>query len=214
MKDKKIKKQEFWQSPRGKAIKKLIGWSIFFGILFIFLALESPIQQEVNDNKTPALENEQFVLYSQMLKELANNNYAYRYNIKIGDQDFLLEGNRDGKQDLGTLENSNNMFRYIINEDGIFKINLKKKEAIEKLDDLLDAKILDIGTFLANHKNTNYKVQKEGETRQIIYNIEDYDLVVKTDLKHIIQVEYKKGIDIYTLEFSQMGEIQEIELSE
>ena len=209
----KSKANEFWQTPRGKAIKKLIIWFVFFIILFIMLSLEIPIHQNQENNEQTNQKLEQFALYADMLRELENNNYAYHYTISIGDKTFILEGQKDGTNDVGTIESNDYMYKYLINTEGIFKINLQKKEPIPTLDELIDSKVINIPTLLERVKNINYRVEKNIDTRQIIYDINEYSLIVTTDLYHITKIEYKMGIDTYNLEFNQLGEIKELELN-
>ena len=57
-------------------------------------------------------------------------------------------------------------------------------------------------------KDIDYKVEKEDEIRNIIYDSSDFSLVVTTDLNHIKNINYKKGIDEYNLEIYSIGEVK------
>ncbi len=199
-------KNEFWQTPRGKAIIKLGLWGIFFLVLFILIGLEKPINNEINNNEET--EVKQFVLYYDMLEEIKQNNYKYKYSIKINDLNYILEGSKNGLIEEGLLESNNNIFKYYIDSNGIYKVNLDQKEKIDKLDNNIDDNIININNLLEMIKDIDYKVEKEDEIRNIIYDSSDFSLVVTTDLNHIKNINYKKGIDEYNLEIYSIGEVK------
>ena len=199
-------KNEFWQTPRGKAIIKLSLWGIFFLVLFILIGLEKPINNEINNNEET--EVKQFVLYYDMLEEIKQNNYKYKYSIKINDLNYILEGSKNGLIEEGLLESNNNIFKYYIDSNGIYKVNLDQKEKIDKLDNNIDDNIININNLLEMIKDIDYKVEKEDEIRNIIYDSSDFSLVVTTDLNHIKNINYKKGIDEYNLEIYSIGEVK------
>lgn len=199
-------KNEFWQTPRGKAIIKLCLWGIFFLVLFILIGLEKPINNEINNNEET--EVKQFVLYYDMLEEIKQNNYKYKYSIKINDLNYILEGSKNGLIEEGLLESNNNIFKYYIDSNGIYKVNLDQKEKIDKLDNNIDDNIININNLLEMIKDIDYKVEKEDEIRNIIYDSSDFNLVVTTDLNHIKNINYKKGIDEYNLEIYSIGEVK------
>lgn len=203
-----MKNEEFWQTPRGMAVKKLIGWAVFFAIVFLLLILERPVRT-YNDKEEQV--KEQFKLYPDMLEELAQDNYAYTFNIKINDNNYLLEGQKDGTQDLGIFEENEKMFKYYRNNDGLYKINLKKLEPIETLNENIDQDIVNIKTFLESIKTIDYQIEKEEDTRNVIYHT-DNSLVITTDLEHITTISYTKGIDEYIFEFKDIGKIDKIVL--
>ena len=41
-----MEKNDFWQTPRGAALKKLFIWGLFFILVFTLLALESQVKEE------------------------------------------------------------------------------------------------------------------------------------------------------------------------
>ena len=143
-----------------------------------------------------------------MLEEIKQNNYKYKYSIKINDLNYILEGSKNGLIEEGLLESNNNIFKYYIDSNGIYKVNLDQKEKIDKLDNNIDDNIININNLLEMIKDIDYKVEKEDEIRNIIYDSSDFSLVVTTDLNHIKNINYKKGIDEYNLEIYSIGEVK------
>lgn len=207
-----MKDKKFFNTPRGKAIIKLSLWGIFLIIVYMFATLGSP--QEMNPENVPVNEEKEvftFRLYSDMQEDLFKNNFAFIYKIQIGDKTYVYSGKQNENKILGLKETSEgNILRYYV-EDGVtYKVIIDTLIEMEGLYQDIDVSLLDMKEFFASLKGVNYTVKKEEKIRTIVYDTQNYEVLVKTNLENIESILLKKGDISYTLLFESIGKIEEI----
>ncbi len=154
MEDKKKKTlkdqiKELKKTPKGVAILKLIRWTIFFIALFLFILIasliadnspqkepqDSTIINNLEDNKIE--ENiETAILTIEQSAELINklkNNFSYKIDIKINNNIYLFDGDKNLERDTGYKETSEGIVKYIIDNTGTYRENLIGREPITNL---------------------------------------------------------------------------------
>jgi len=136
---KKIK--EMKETTKGKAILKLIGWTIFFFILFIFLIVSSMLPQAEIENNNPVeapstdadwkVDNKEII--KKVQDDLLTKNYDYTYEIKINEIEYIYEGNKNNKIDKGYKTTLTGITKYYIDDTGIYREFGEEKTLIDDL---------------------------------------------------------------------------------
>ena len=160
-KESKLKKQinELKKTNRGKAILKLIKWSIFFVILFIILIISSfikPTEKNQTNSNNNSSSNEQIeqVLSSKTINELKNellnNTYNYKYEITINNDKYIYNGTKNKDNESGYKETSQGVIKYYIDNTGTYEEKLNEKIPLSNLYENLDYNYINLDNLLNN----------------------------------------------------------------
>ena len=208
----------FWKTLQGKALIKLGLWGIFFALIFIVASFSSSnvgnieASDKTLDNNLDSNKEEvaRFTLYEDMINNILKNNYEFSYDIMVGEEKYLFSGKNDGINVAGIKETKEEILKYFVSEGVFYKVKLDELELIENVYLGIDEEIIDLNKLFTFLKDISYRVEKIGDTREIIYNDASFKLVVKTDLEEIIEINYSKENVIYNMKFMNIGKIGEI----
>lgn len=210
------KENNFWKTPRGKAVIKLGLWGVFFLLIFVVIGFSdgnvanSNINNYGNNTNSEGEGTVRFALYEDMISNILKNNYEFSYDIKIAEEKYLFSGKYDGTNIMGVKETKEEVIKYYVSEGKSYKIKLDNLEALDNTYLEVNEEIIDLNKFFDSLKDTSYRVEKTGDTREIIYNSTGFSIVIKTDINEIIEINYVKDDDMYNMKFSSVGKIAEI----
>ena len=168
-KESKLKKKinEMRQTSKGKAILKLVGWAIFFFILFIFLAKSSMLPQaetEKNNIKVPLNNSDDTnkkVDNKDILKKVQNDlltkNYDYTYEIKINEDKYTYEGNKKNNIDKGYKTNMSEIIKYYIDDTGVYRDLGNEKIMIDNLYQEINSNYVNLEYILSKSEDEALK---------------------------------------------------------
>lgn len=200
---------KFWQTTRGKAVIKFSIWMVFIIGLMMFCLFSNRSTENYLENDTNIKENNEeevyhFENFEKMQSNLINSNYYYNYTITNESNQSLISrfsGYKEIEKDIGFLENTKGITKYIITKDGINRINLDKIETFDLLYENVDSSFLNLNLLFENLKNYTYRIEKNKDERTIIYNTKDYEINIKTNLKNIFNIIIKNNNLKYDLVF-------------
>ncbi|MBE6154937.1 MAG: hypothetical protein E7163_05165 [Firmicutes bacterium] len=156
-KESKLKKKirEMKETTKGKAILKLIGWGIFFFVLFIFLVISSIVSVEsnnLNDNKEPEVNvNESFdekKVIKELRDNLLNSNYDYNFEIIDDAEKYVFEGNKNNTINQGYKTTKDGIVKYYIQDGIIYELLNGEKVLNENLLDENEKNYINVEYFL------------------------------------------------------------------
>lgn len=192
---KKIK--EMKKTPKGVAILKLIGWGIFFFVIFVFCMIASlinppkKIENEKIDNPPTNQEEQNTVIdkeqeYIRLLENLKTSNYDYEYKITINEETYIFNGSKENNIEKGYKESSIGIIKYYIDETGIYEELTTNKTPITNLYENISVSYLNLDYIISNLKD------------KVFINIETADFSYPTyyvkDEKNIYYISYKNTI--------------------
>lgn len=210
-KESKLKKKikELNSTPRGKAILKLIGWIIFFTVLFIFAFVSSLVAPKKSEPKEPVKISEKEVtltIYDD-LKHLFNSNFEYQYDIVLKEEVIPLETASDDSKTLethiyfngkvnnnieeGYKETDDGITKYYIDNTGVYEVTINNKVLTTDLYKDLEEKYFNRTELLHILSKINY------DKNENIYSFKsdmiEYQIEVENDLiSKIIIIEQNK----------------------
>lgn len=212
---------DFWDTPRGKALLKMIIWAIFFIILFTMSVMNRNNNSSTSNNLVDQNEkqeeqptNETFKIYEDMQKELLNSNYEYSYEITSNDNKYIINGYKCNGKYLEYVEDNEGISKYYQNGDKKYKVNLNTLVEVDNSYDMFDGSFLDIENLFGNLKSFLYKVEKKSDTREINYNKDGYQVKVETDTANITRIIISTENSEYNLNFVNMGYCGKIDFDE
>jgi len=172
------------KNSKGKAILKLIRWSIFFLIIIIFCIISSiitsnrPLEKE-NINK-PTVENpikkeDNLKDLNYYLTKIKESNISYIYKIKNENESYTFKGAKNSNIEEGYKESNNGIIKYHIENDMIYQDIMGERNLITNLYEDLEENYLNI-TKLINillplnftQNETNYSYNDNNLNYQII----------------------------------------------
>ncbi|MEG0794351.1 MAG: hypothetical protein RSG95_00970, partial [Bacilli bacterium] len=142
----------FWKTVRGKAVIKLIVWSIFFLILFIVLSFMG--SKGKNDDK-----NNLVIGYNEKIDRLLKNNYEYEYKITINGNNINFNGKKDGKNEQGYKETKEGIIKYLVIDSVTYNITSNKKELFNSLYENINTEYLNLPLLFKNISPIKYEIK-------------------------------------------------------
>ena len=197
------------------AIVKLGLWLIFIAVLMIIARfggttentdVEKP-QDEIKENESNNKKS-----YEHKLKELVNN-YAYTYEIKVGNDIYTYIGNKmideSYIKESGYIrKNNEQLYNYFIDNGYSYQVN---NGGLDKVDTIYDAKIdanyLDVSQIKSMIHGKEYVIENENS---YIYNLDTKKIIIVTNEESVTNIEVIIGEDYYKLEISGIGLVKEI----
>ena len=194
-KENKLKKKinELKKTNQGKAILKLIRWSIFFAILFIVLIISSFIKPPINNNSnndnlentSPDNTNDEKIeehlsslTLNNIKNTLLNGSYTYNYDITLNNNKYIFNGTKNKDYESGYKETSAGVIKYFIDSTGIYEEKLNTKIPLDNLYEDLDQNYLNLENLLntisgldMTLKDSSSDLIYENNSDNIIYNI-------------------------------------------
>ena len=187
------------KNDKGSALLKLGMWFAFMIVLIVFFGFketDSEIFEDEDQQETITDQvEEKFLTYDEMQHNLLNNNYEFVYNIKTTELNYIFTGTKC----------NNNYTVFKENGDTITKYNYKSNEIPNDIYENIDSNFLNIDVLFENLKNYLYKIEKNGDTRNITYDKDGYQVIVKTNLENITNINIINEDIFYNLEFMNIG---------
>ena len=198
-KDKK-EKNEFWKTPRGKAIIKLGAWAVFFALIFIVTSCTGNLKDDLKDEPVY-----QYVLFDDMASNLLKNNYEFEYHITNNDKKYIYSGKCDGSITFGTKETDEGIIKYQIIDGVISKVLMDKTEPLDNLYEDLNIDYIDINKLFESLKDIKYHIEKNKDKRKVIY---DNGVTIETNVDDIESIIIKNETSSYELYFKKVAKIE------
>ncbi|MEG0977123.1 MAG: hypothetical protein RSF02_01050 [Bacilli bacterium] len=198
----------FWKTVRGKAVIKLIVWSIFFLILFLVLSFIG--NNEKNDDK-----NNLVIGYNEKIDRLLKNNYEYEYKITINGNNINFNGKKDGKNEQGYKETKEGIIKYLVIDSVTYNITSNKKELFNNLYENINTDYLNLPLLFKNISPIKYEIKEEEENKKITYEYNYNNNVIKVISNKVditeISVISNDSTSIYIIHFTNIGKVGTIE---
>ena len=199
--------KEAWAIPQKRAGIKLLGYLIFFIILFMTSAIvsrvgnENKIYNESTNTTTKEIIKED--KYNNKQNNLLNSKHNINYVINIDDLEYKINGTLENNIINGYLESIDDIKKVIIEEDTLY--SLKNEEKIQ-LETDIDCSLLNLNTIInlikqntsiietidENNKNYNYKIN---------YNEKKLNIKIYTNENNIYQIDIIYDNSNYVLNF-------------
>ncbi|MBQ7030972.1 MAG: hypothetical protein IJN13_01195 [Bacilli bacterium] len=197
------------------AIVKLGLWLIFIAVLMIIARfggttenkdVEKP-QDEIKENESNNKKS-----YEDKLKELVNN-YAYTYEIKVGNDIYTYIGNKmideSYIKESGYIrKNNEQLYNYFIDNGYSYQVNNGGLDKVDTIYDVkIDANYLDASQIKSMIHGKEYVIENENS---YIYNLDTKKIIIVTNEESVTNIEVIIGEDYYKLEISGIGLVKEI----
>ena len=189
------------------ALIKLGLWVVFIAVVMFVLNIGNH-----NKNTESKTEENVFLSYEKMQDEILNSDYLYHFVVNNADTKIIYEGIKTDNVITGFKETSEEILKYQIKDNQVSKITLENTELIPDLYSPFLADYLNISQLINYLKTLSYTTVKNKGTREIKYTFNDGEMLVKTDLKHLTSIHIRKNDTNYVLEFTNIGNCDNINL--
>lgn len=200
-------KNTFFETKEGKATIKFAAWMIFIVILIIVFAINGNNEQknDTKENNNVKEEISSFKNYEEMVSDLLKSCYNYNFKVTSLENIVIYNGNISNNEDIGYKETSEEIIKYAIIDGITSRIVLDKTTEITNLYDEEDKAFLNIENLFNNLKNYLYSVNKNETKREINYNKDGYQVLVKTNLENITEILITNATKTYELQFTNVS---------
>lgn len=200
-------KNTFFETKEGKATIKFAAWMIFIVILIIVFAINGNNEQknDTKENNNVKEEISSFKNYEEMVSDLLKSCYNYNFKVTSIENTVIYNGTISNNEDIGYKETSEEIIKYAIIDGITYRIVLDKTTEITNLYDEEDKAFLNIENLFKNLKNYLYSVNKNETKREINYNKDGYQVLVKTNLENITEILITNATKTYELQFTNVS---------
>lgn len=200
-------KNTFFETKEGKATIKFAAWMIFIVILIIVFAINGNNEQknDTKENNNVKEEISSFKNYEEMVSDLLKSCYNYNFKVTSLENIVIYNGTISNNEDIGYKETSEEIIKYAIIDGITSRIVLDKTTEITNLYDEEDKAFLNIENLFNNLKNYLYSVNKNETKREINYNKDGYQVLVKTNLENITEILITNATKTYELQFTNVS---------
>lgn len=200
-------KNTFFETKEGKATIKFAAWMIFIVILIIVFAINGNNEQknDTKENNNVKEEISSFKNYEEMVSGLLKSCYNYNFKVTSSENIVIYNGTISNNEDIGYKETSEEIIKYAIIDGITSRIVLDKTTEITNLYDEEDKAFLNIENLFNNLKNYLYSVNKNETKREINYNKDGYQVLVKTNLENITEILITNATKTYELQFTNVS---------
>lgn len=213
----KRKIKELKKTTKGKAILRLIKWSIFFIIIFIFLGISALMpkknnslesnnknaeKEPINNEETNKEDNWSLDTLSletlNKYQEDLNNIYDYNYEVTINNEKYIYSGTKTKIDNKGYKESKNGIIKYYIDNTGTYQETTTDKALINNLYEGLEENYLNPLYILDIIKTLEITRDTECDCIEPVYKANDSKNIYRlnTSNKELI------SITITALDFS------------
>ncbi len=196
---------KMWQEKRGKAIIKLIIWSLFIIIVGISLITSKPQIKQKEETKTPGNQTNQEQPKNLKIEEqfqiLISQNYQYEYKIITleNNENLIYKGEKEQNIETGYKESKIGIIKYKIENGKTYQILIENEEEIASIWDPIDEEIISLKTIFEKIK-TSEKIE-ETENVHIYYHNKE-TITIKSDKNKISTIKIITTNKIYELKYS------------
>lgn len=200
-------KNTFFETKEGKATIKFAAWMIFIVILIIVFAINGNNEQknDTKENNNVKEKISSFKNYEEMVSDLLKSCYNYNFKVTSLENIVIYNGTISNNEDIGYKETSEEIIKYAIIDGITSRIVLDKTTEITNLYDEEDKAFLNIENLFNNLKNYLYSVNKNETKREINYNKDGYQVLVKTNLENITEILITNATKTYELQFTNVS---------
>lgn len=189
------------------ALIKLGLWVVFITVVIFILNIGNH-----NKNTETKTEENVFLSYEKMQDEILNSDYLYHFVVNNADTKIIYEGVKKDNIITGFKETSAEILKYQIKDNQVSKITLDNTEIIPDLYSPFLEDYLNTTRLINYLKTLSYNTTKNENTREIKYTLSDGEILVKTNLKHLTSISIQKNDSNYVLEFTNIGNYDNINL--
>ncbi len=212
------------ETSKGKAILKLIGWLIFFLLLFIFLIIASflnptasDLSNNINNNETPSIPNpdEQTentpteTLASKTFISAKNNliskDYNYNFEITINNLKYTYNGTKTSLTNTGYKESPNGIIKYLIDDTGIYSLVQDTKSPLTDLYENIESNYLDLEYLSSVFSSLIFALNLTSESNYLYEatsNDLTYQIAFSKDLSNLLFINILGADFTYYLNFN------------
>lgn len=188
-----------WANPRKKAGIKLLGYLIFFIVLFLFAAITSNINEyKTTINKTSTTTTTSPDKYIDKQKSLLTNKYNINYIININSVEYKINGTIDNNIVNGYFETPDGIKKIVFKDSILYEINNQEEVLLESE---LNNNLIDINYIINLIKQNSAIISDNEETKTYTYNINNLNIVVTTNEESILKINITDLTNIYILNF-------------
>lgn len=197
------KLKEAWKVPRKKAGIKLVCYFIFLLIFFMIAAIGNRVgneKSESNTTTTSTTSASETLSYKQ--KDLLNSNFNIKYEIRIDENNYTINGTLKSSVLEGYLEENTGIKKIKLNDGVLSEIN---NDFSNPLETNINTNLIDVKYILGLvEKNRAYIENKEEiKTYKYSLSIDDINNIITifTDEKRIIKITINNTNSEYILNF-------------
>ncbi len=221
--------KEMKETNKGRALLKLMGWSIFFVlvsmvmIIFSFIASNKPNNEniantpindkEINKEDESDSSSDINILMPEVMEienfnaevlRLKNQEYDYNYEINIGDKKYVFKGHKYSDYREGYKESPEGVIKYLINDEGIFEETSQDKKELEDFYGDINKNYLDLDYLTNIFKGIEFKLDSTELLNYKYYGVRENDkfyVSFDQDTKNLIEIEIDTLEGKYVLTF-------------
>lgn len=190
------------------ALIKLVLGIVFIVVLVVISGINDNNNNNINypeDNKITIDESNKITFEDKLAK--LDNNYKYKYEIKIGDNLYIYNGAKKDNRESGTLLNNEETIYYFLENGYVYQVNNGGLDKIETIyDKNINPELLDINKIKELIVDAEYTLTENKYT----YVIEDKTINIFTTDTDIEKIEIIHSDYSYLLEFSNIGKVDNI----
>jgi hypothetical protein len=204
----KLKKA--WENPKGKAAIKLGGYLLVIIAISIIAAIGSRMNSDDSDVK----EEVKTLTYSDKVKFIEDNNYAYVFDLTKGDEKIVFRGVKFLKRELGYKETEAKTLKYYI-DDQTYEVVLGELNPVDDLYNDTNHELIDMVYIIDTVKNMDGELKETSYEKYYLYD--DILNNIKTSVyfndEKITKIVITDNETTAVLTFDKFGEITEKDLS-
>lgn len=201
---------EIWHNKRTRSVIYLLGWLIFIIVLFVEFVIpyeKNQANNSASDNTVIVDEEDNDDVYFEDLKNsLLRYNFNYVYTVNDLSGKTIYKGTMLGNETSGYKESSLGIEKYYLNGMQIYKEVLGERV-------LMSSQSVDVyNGYLSVDKIMELIVDKQymKNENQYDFQIEEVYVKISVENDNINKIEITDGDSTYTLEFSNVNEIKEL----
>lgn len=171
----------------------LVGIIILIGLFTILFVLPDSFftkKEAINEITTKNSDEFPFRNLSDMWKNLNNNIYSYKYQVFIGDKEYIYDGAKNKDEDTGIFSSST----YI--------------EEYKGINDKINHDLINPSYIQEKVKNIEPKKFNYDDYRTFTYNVKiddtDTEIIIYTDLKNITKIVISNMYYQYNLNYTNI----------
>lgn len=205
-----------------KKIKPLTKFGIWMGVIIVMIAVcfikennETHFLDDLkHQNETEEISEEPvYKDYATMQNTLKENNYDYVFKIN-GENKYTYTGSRCNGLEKGFREYQDEVIKYIIGYDKkTYKIVNDEYIEIDNLYGDFDSTYLIIDKIFNDLSDVVYELNMESEESIYTYNLDNYNVVIRTNKENIESIRIAFSDITYDLEFANIGNCVKIDFN-
>lgn len=193
--------KELRSTEKGKTLLKFILYMIFLFFVIIICAVGGRNNPTLSSSSNSSDEAESGEIVQKELtyfdKQLLlyKGKYKFVYSVTGANVNIVYTGEYDSGNTSGYKETSEELIRYSIEDNIVYKHNLKSQEPYELLYDGVDEKLFDFKTVFSKLNSSSSQIEKKDEQKIYTYSdLDGYDYVIVTDKYNILSITVSSNV--------------------